>query len=196
MTNTNSHIEKAFVQIKECFENNGKLLICGNGGSSADCDHIVGELAKGFEKKRTLNEVDKNKFLNIDLKFNTNFADKLQYGLPVFSLTSHSALMTAIINDIGSDYIFAQQVWALGKPGDVLLSISTSGNSKNIINACLVARSKKLKSIGLTGSNEGKLDSVCDLIIKSKEKSVAKIQEEHIKIYHNLCRKLEKYFFN
>lgn len=195
MTNTDSYIEEAFVQIKECFEKNGKLLICGNGGSSADCDHIVGELAKGFEKKRTLNEIDKNKFLNIDLKFNTKFADKLQYGFPVFSLTSHSALMTAIINDIGSDYIFAQQVWAIGKPGDVLLSISTSGNSNNIINACLVGRSKKLKIIGLTGSNVGKLESVCDLTIKSKEQSVAKIQEEHIKIYHNICRKLENYFF-
>ena len=190
-----SSINEAFLVLKSTFESSGKLLICGNGGSSSDSDHIVGELVKGFEKKRNLNKTDKDKLYDLDEYYGTNLAEKLQYGLPAFSLSSHTALTTAIINDQGSNYIFAQQVWGLGNKNDTLLAISTSGNSKNVILASVVAQKKGLKIIGLTGSKGGDLEPICDICIKSNKRTVAKIQENHIQIYHQLCRKLENNFF-
>ena len=191
-----SSINNAFLTLKNTFENSGKLLICGNGGSASDADHIVGELVKGFEKKRNLNQSDKEKFTEIDKLYDTDLTNKIQNGMPAFSLSSHTALTTAIINDQGSDYIFAQQVWSLGKKQDTLLAISTSGNSKNVLLACIVAKKQGLKIIGLTGYNGGKLEEICDVCIKSNEDTVATIQESHIKIYHALCRKLENNFYN
>jgi len=176
----------------QSFDNGGKLLICGNGGSAADCEHIVGELMKGFCLPRRLSADDRVRFGDSD---DAALADQLQYGLPAISLVSHSALITAIANDIGGDMIFAQQVWGIGRDGDVLLAISTSGQSANVINAAKTARARGLGVIGLTGQSGGALCALCDVVITVPSNDVALIQEMHLPIYHALCRQVEAHYF-
>jgi len=176
----------------QSFDNGGKLLICGNGGSAADCEHIVGELMKGFCLPRRLSANDRARFGDSD---GAAIADQLQYGLPAISLVSHSALITAIANDIAGDMIFAQQVWGIGRDGDVLLAISTSGQSANVINAAKTARARGLGVIGLTGQSGGALRALCDVVITVPSNDVALIQEMHLPIYHALCRQVEAHYF-
>ena len=176
----------------QSFDNSGKLLICGNGGSAADCDHIVGELMKGFCLPRRLSADDRARFGKND---DATLADQLQYGLPAISLVSHSALITAIANDIAGDMIFAQQVWGIGRDSDVLLAISTSGQSANVINAAKTARARGLSVIGLTGQIGGALRALCDVAITVPSNDVALIQEMHLPVYHELCRRLEAHYF-
>lgn len=188
-------IERAKDALIECYKNDGKVLICGNGGSGADCDHIVGELMKGFLKLRPLNEEKK-----AEMKKNCNLVDdellsKLQGALPAISLPSITALNTAFCNDVDPELMYAQPLMSLGRKNDVLIAISTSGNSKNVFGAVKVAKALGVKVIGLTGNTGGKLKETADIAICVPETETYKIQELHLPVYHYLCAAVEDYFF-
>ena len=185
------NIEEAINILEDCFKNNGKILVCGNGGSSSDAAHITGELMKNFREKRPLNEKLADK---INKEFDEEVSNKLQLGIPCIDLTAQSALLTAFANDVDPDYIFAQQVVGYSKnnPNDVVLALSTSGNSKNIVNAVKVAKALGLKTISLTGKNESKLSKLSTICIKAPETETFKVQEYHLPIYHYICIELEK----
>jgi D-sedoheptulose 7-phosphate isomerase len=190
-----SEIERAAECLIKCFQRGGKLLICGNGGSSADSDHIVGELMKDFGLKRPLAGTLKSELLIYDKERGRYLSEKLQQGLPAISLTAHSALITAVANDMDADLIFAQQVVGYGNTGDVLIAISTSGNSQNIVDAIITAKAKGMEVIGFTGENGGKMKSLCDILIRVPGKSTAFVQELHLPVYHALCLTLENSLF-
>ncbi len=178
-----------------CYENKGKVLVCGNGGSCSDSDHIVGELMKGFEHRRPVDEQLKNKLLEIGGERGQFLSEKLQIGLPAISLTAHTALITAVANDNDASVIFAQQVVGYGNSGDILIAISSSGNSQNVVDAILVAKAKGLKVIGLTGESGGKMMGLCDVLINVPGKRTASVQEFHLPVYHALCVMVESHFF-
>lgn len=188
-------INDAYVLLKKAYSNNRKLLVCGNGGSASDSEHIVGELMKEFRLKRKVYVNQAEAMKAIDSEMGQILAENLQGALPAICLTGHSALTTAFMNDANADLIFAQQVNGYGKPNDVFLGISTSGNSKNVVYAAITAKSKGLSVIGLTGANESKLSSIADVCIKVPETETYKIQELHVPVYHCLCLMLEEYFF-
>lgn len=175
--------------LKASFETGGKLLICGNGGSCADADHIVGELVKSFRMHRPLDERTRAALSNEEL------AGKLEGGLPAVNLGAHAALISALINDVGADYVYAQQVVSYGRPGDVLLGISTSGNSKNVLYAGEAARAKGLKTVGLTGRAGGKMKNRFDLVLCAEADMTEDIQDMHSTLYHILCAALECEFW-
>jgi D-sedoheptulose 7-phosphate isomerase len=179
----------------DCFKNGGKLLICGNGGSAADCEHIVGELMKGFVLRRELSAELQSKMKEIFPADSEYLINNLQQGLPAISLVSHTALMTAFANDNTAELCFAQQVLGYGKQGDILLAISTSGNSKNVLYAAKTAKVLGIKVIALTGKTGGKLKDVCDVLVNVHETETYKIQELHLPYYHALCLSVEDYFF-
>ena len=179
----------------ESYKNGGKLLICGNGGSSADADHIVGELMKSFSKKRPINYDFAEKLNQISNEDGLFLSNKLEEGLPAISLNAHSSLVSAVSNDVGGDYIFAQQIIGYANKNDVLLCITTSGNSKNIINAAITAKAKDIKIIGLTGKTGGNLKQYCDITICVPSTNTPEIQELHLPIYHEICQVLEHHFF-
>ena len=183
-------IFKSFEIMTECFENSGKLLCRGNGGSAADCDHFAGELLKGFLKKRSLSDGEKEKFGDGFI------ADNLQKGLPVISLCTHSALMTAFSNDAVPSLVFAQQVYAYAKSGDVLLCFSTSGNSENIVYAAETALASDMKVISITGEKESVLSRFSDVCIKLPETETFKVQELTLPVYHCLAAMIENKFFD
>ncbi len=188
-------IADAFNILQACYRNKGKVLICGNGGSAADSEHIVGELMKGFLLKREIPDEHKNR---LKLAFPDQWeylSDKLQGALPAISLVSQVALSTAIANDVDQDMVFAQQVYGYGREGDVLICISTSGNSGNVVNAARVASAFGLKAIGMTGNSGGELNKLCDVVIRVPECETYKVQEYHISVYHALCAMLEAEFF-
>jgi D-sedoheptulose 7-phosphate isomerase len=188
-------IQLTFRAMKKSFEHGGKLLLAGNGGSAADCEHVVGELMKGFMSKRVLPDVMREKLLIHGGEEGKYLADHLQGALPAISLVSHSALMTAFMNDVAADMVFAQQVYGYGKPGDMLMVFSTSGNSANVVHAVQVAKSLGMVTIGMTGKSGGKLKSLCDLTICVPFVQTPDIQELHLPIYHALCMMLEEAFF-
>lgn len=177
------------------YKNKNKLLICGNGGSSADADHMVSELMKGFIKPRPINNDIANKIKSISNNDEALLTTKLENGLPAISLSVHSALISAISNDNGGDFVFAQQVLGYGNTEDVLFCITTSGNSQNILNAAITAKAKGLKVIGLTGKTGGKLKQYCDISICVPSTDTPDIQELHLPIYHTICAILEDYFY-
>lgn len=185
-----NQIVAVFEVLNECYKNGSKLLVCGNGGSNSDADHIVGELLKGFTKKRPLSDEEKKKY-EIFGEVGVNLANKLQGSLPAINLGAQTSLITAVINDIGGEEIFAQQVMGYGNVGDVVLGISTSGNSKNVIEACMVAKVKGLKTVVLTGKTGGKLGEICDYVIKVPSIITCDIQDMHTTIYHILCAMVE-----
>ena len=195
LTGLKAEIEKAAQAIIKSYENGGKLLACGNGGSSSDSDHIVGELMKSFEGRRPLNAELKNKLEQVGNERGAYLAENLQQGLPAISLTAHTALTTAVANDIDADVIFAQQVTGYGVAGDILVGMSTSGNSQNVIDAILVAKAKGMVTIGLTGEAGGKLKELCDILINVPERRTAYVQEFHLPVYHTLCLMIEDHFF-
>ena len=188
-------IMKAAEALIEAFVSGGKLLVCGNGGSSADAGHVVGELMKGFEDERPLNAEIQNKMFQEFGEQGILLAEKLQQGLPAISLSEHTALITAISNDLGGDLIFAQQVVGYGNSGDILLGLSTSGNAQNVINALMVAKIKGLKTIGMTGQHGGKMKELCDILINVPETRTAYVQELHLPVYHALCLMVEHELF-
>lgn len=188
-------IKNAVHSILNSFKADGKMLICGNGGSSSDTQHIVGELMKAFELQRPLNKSLQEKLKKQYGKRGVLLAEKLQQGLPAISLSAHAALLTAISNDLGGDFIFAQQVAGYGKPGDVLLAISTSGNAQNVIDALITAKAKNLITIGLTGESGGIMKTYCDILINVPETKTACIQEIHLPVLHVICRLIEMELF-
>ena len=171
-----------------------KLLLCGNGGSAADCEHIAGELMKGFERRRPLS-VEVRDRLAAQGREGELLAEKLQQALPAISLCGHPSLATAFANDVDATLVFAQLVAALGSAGDVLLAISTSGSAANVIHAARAARALGLGTIGLSGRGGGGLADVCDVLIDVPGESTAEIQELHVPVYHHLCRAVEAQFF-
>lgn len=188
-------IEDAFITLRDCYENGGKLLVAGNGGSAADSEHIAGELMKRFEKPRPVPEEFAKKLKEVDPVLGADLAKNLEQSLMAIPLVAHEALTTAYINDVDGLGVFAQQLYGFGRPGDVFLGISTSGNSKNVLNATVVARAEGIKVIGLTGAKGGKLAEVSDVAIKAPETETYKVQECHLPIYHCLCLMLEDHFF-
>lgn len=189
-------IENAKDTIIDSFKSGAKLLLCGNGGSCADCDHIVGELMKGFMKKRPLTEEQKQAMINNAGNIDREWLCSLQGALPAISLPAAAALNTAFCNDVNPELMYAQQLMGLGKKGDVLLCISTSGNSKNVCAAAVVGKALGVTVIGLTGKSGGKLKEIADICICAPETETYKVQELHLPIYHYLCAEIEKHFFN
>jgi D-sedoheptulose 7-phosphate isomerase len=190
-----SEIAKAAEILIKCYKNGGKLLICGNGGSCSDSGHIVGELMKSFEQKRPINESLRKQLLAFDSERGQFLAEKLQHGFSAIALTVHTDLITAVANDNDADLIFAQQIVGYGNPGDVLIAISTSGNSRNVLDAIITAKVKGLVVIGLSGETGGKMKSYCDIMINVPGKNTASVQELHLPVYHTLCRIVENAFF-
>jgi len=188
-------ISAAFEIIANSYANGGKLLIAGNGGSASDAEHIAGELMKTFSKKRNLPESFITDIKKVDSEIAEYLIPRIQPGLPTIALSGHASLNTACINDIDGNITFAQQVYGYGKETDVLLAISTSGNSKNILYAAAVAKAKKLKIIALSGGTGGALKKVADVSIVVPETETWKIQELHLPVYHCLCQMLENHFF-
>ena len=188
-------IVDAYLVLEECYENDNKLLIAGNGGSAADSEHIVGELMKSFKIRRPVSEEFAKKLEEIDSVRGKELANNLERGLMAIPLTTHEALSTAYINDVDGLGVYAQQLLGYGRKGDVFLGISTSGNSKNVIPATVVARALDMKVIGLTGKDGGELAKVADVAIKVPETETYKIQELHLPVYHCLCLMLEDRFF-
>lgn len=188
-------IVNAYKLMEESYSQDKKLLVCGNGGSASDSEHIVGELMKEFALKRKIYADQAETMMAIDHEMGATLAKNLQGALPAICLTGHSSLTTAFLNDSNADLIFAQQVNGYGTKGDVFLGISTSGNSKNVCYAAITAKSKGLKVIGLTGGNGGKLANLADVCICVPEFETYKIQELHLPVYHCLCLMLEDHFF-
>lgn len=190
-----TEIVKAYEILETCYHEGGKLLAAGNGGSAADSEHIVGELMKGFVKRRPVTAEFGEALKEADPVRGAKLADKLQGGLPAISLICHGALSSAFANDVDGTLSYAQQVNGYGKPGDVFLGISTSGNAENIMYAAVTAKAKGMKVIGLTGKDGGKLADISDASIVVPSMETYKIQELHLPVYHALCLMLEERFY-
>lgn len=177
------------------YEQGGKLLICGNGGSAADAEHIVGELMKGFLKKRPLTAEKRAALQKNCPALEDRTFDQLQQGLPAISLCNTTSLLTAVCNDTDPVLIYAQAALALGKPQDVLLAISTSGNAENVLNAVKIAKGLGMTTIAMTGEGGGKVADVADITIRVPAQETYKVQELHLPVYHWLCLEIEAHFF-
>jgi len=183
-----TEIAKAYGLLLDCYRNGGKVLVCGNGGSASDSEHIVGELLKKFKKHRDIDG-------EVAAKLPPELAARLEGSLPAISLVSMSGILTAFANDVAWETAFAQQVYGLGRPGDVLIALSTSGNSANCVNAALVARAKGIRVVSMTGAGGGRLGGIADASIAVPERETYKIQELHLPVYHALCAALEEDLF-
>lgn len=188
-------IVEAYLIMEECYENGGKLLIAGNGGSAADSEHIASELMKRFKILRPVSDEYAEKLKAVDPVRGAELARNLECSLMAIPLVAHEALTTAYINDVDGLGVFAQQLFGYGRLGDVFLGISTSGNSKNVMNATVVARASGIKVIGLTGAKGGELEGVSDICVKVPETETYMVQELHLPIYHCWCLMLEDKFF-
>lgn len=188
-------LAQAYEQIRTSLGNGGTLFVCGNGGSAADAEHIVGELMKGFLLKRPLTSSARRAFDTSADAEAPYLAAHLQHGLRAVALAGQTPLATAIANDTAADMVYAQQLFVLGTSGDVLLGISTSGNARNVLMAAKVAKTRQLTVIGLTGADGGELRQNVDTCICVPEVETYKIQERHLPIYHALCAMLEDSFF-
>ncbi len=195
LTDCSPAVEQAQAILTECYRTGGKLLVCGNGGSASDALHIVGELMKGFVLPRTVGGEARECLLQCGGEDASYLTANLQGALPAIALGNESALSTAYANDVAPDLAFAQQTWGLGRAGDVLLGISTSGNSRNVLLAAKAARARGMKVLGLTGMGGGKLATLCDACIAVPERETYRVQELHLPIYHALCLALERTFF-
>ena len=189
-----NEIENAVDRLTVCYEKGGKLLLCGNGGSAADCEHISGELMKSFRRKRLLSAEQKRKMAE-NLPEIAEIAEKLEGGLPAISLPSLTSFNTAFSNDADPRLVYAQALVALANEGDVLMAISTSGNSENIVCAAKTAKALGLTVIALTGKSGGRLKEISDVAICVPEEETYKIQELHQPVYHCICGEIEEKFF-
>lgn len=187
------NLEKAVGCIVRTVKSGGKIFTCGNGGSAADAEHIVGELMKGFMLKRPLSNERKGILLQKGCP--ADMVDKLQDGVPAVSLVSGISLPTAFINDVQAEYVFAQQILVLGKEADVLIAISTSGNSRNVVAAACLARAMGMTVIGLTGNGTGRLHALSDILLAAPSRRTPRIQEFHLQLYHALCAEVEEQLF-
>ena len=191
-----NEIELAFDLLCGCYDSGGKLLLCGNGGSAADCAHIVGELMKGFLLRRRLTKDDRAFFEDMDEQ-TRRLPDKLQNGLPAISLCSEQALLSAYANDVDPAMVFAQQVWVYGQNSpDLLLALSTSGNAENVAAAVRTANALGIDTVGITGADGGKLAELCTVCIRLPETETYKVQELTEPVYHALCAALEAHYFS
>ena len=188
-------IYKAYLVMEEAYSKDHKLMIAGNGGSAADSEHIAGELMKRFKTPRKVPLEFAEKLRTVDPIRGSELAKSLERGLMAIPLVAHEALSTAYINDVDGLGVFAQQLYGFGRPGDVFLGISTSGNSKNIMNATVVARALGIKVIGLTGAKGGELAQLADIAVRVPETETYMIQELHLPVYHTWCLMLEDHFF-
>ena len=186
-------IKAALDMIIDCYKNGRKILVCGNGGSAADSEHIVGELMKGFNLKRPVPAELKKKFA--EAENGEKIASTLQMPLRAISLASHTGLMTAFANDCDADMIFAQQVLGFGDKDDVLIALSTSGNSKNVVYATETAKVLGLKVLSITGGNDSKLSAIADITVKLPKYTPFEVQELTLPVYHALCAATEAEFF-
>ena len=182
-------ITTAYELLAGCYERDGIVYLCGNGGSAADAEHIVGELMKSFDQRRPVPDEEKAALGDPYL------AGHLEGSLRAVSLASHSSLATAIANDVSADLVFAQQVYGYGREGDVLWALSTSGNARNVLLALKAARARGLKCIGMSARDGGQMKDLCDVCIRVPESATYKAQELHLPVYHALCRMLEERFF-
>ena len=189
-------ISNAFLIMKTTYEQGGKVLIAGNGGSAADSEHFAGELMKRFKIPRPLDNEFVAKLVSIDKIRGEKLSQQLERGLTAIPLVAHESLSTAFINDVGGDGLFAQQLLGFGHPGDAFLAISTSGNSENILSAAVLAKALDIKTIGLTGSSGGALASISDVCVKVPADETYMIQEYHLPVYHCWAMMLEEHFFN
>ncbi|QHW33523.1 SIS domain-containing protein [Paenibacillus rhizovicinus] len=187
--------EQAYELLVDSYKGGGKLLACGNGGSASDSEHIVGEMMKGFMSKRPVPASFRDTLTRLFPDDGELLADRLQGALPAISLVSHSALMTAFANDVSAETVFAQQVYGYGRAGDVLIGLSTSGNSLNVVRAMQVASALGVRTIGLTGRDGGLLKELCDVTIRVPHERTPDIQERHLPIYHALCMMVKEAFF-
>ena len=178
------------------FRRGGTFFVAGNGGSAADSDHICGELLKGFLLKRPLSSSDRKKFADLFGAEGADCSAKLQCGLRAVSLLSHPALGSAFANDVDADLVYAQQLWALAREGDVFLGISTGGGAKNIRAALMAAKARGVKTFLLTGNKHGVCEKYADVVIAVDEKETYLIQEKHIILYHNFCMAVESELFD
>ena len=188
-------IIKAYLIMEDCYHHDGKLLIAGNGGSAADSEHFAGELMKRFQVPRPVTPEFAEKLMKIDSVRGKHLAMTLERSLMAIPLVAHEALSTAYINDVDGIGVFAQQLLGFGRPGDVCLGISTSGNSKNVLSAAVVARALGIRVIGLTGAEGGELAMVADVAVKIPETETYMIQEMHLPVYHCWGMMLEDKFF-
>ena len=188
-------LRAAYGILERSFGRGGTLLVAGNGGSAADSDHIAGELLKSFVRRRKPAPAFLEAVASADAEAGRYLADKLEGSLPVISLCNQTALLTASLNDVDGNVVFAQQVMGYGKEGDCFLGISTSGNSKNVVYAMAVAKAKGLATVALTGRDGGRLSGMADAAVVVPERETFKIQELHLPVYHALCLQLEAHFF-
>ncbi len=188
-------IATAYELMAKCFEHDGKLLIAGNGGSAADAEHIAGELMKRFRVPRPVTPEFAEKLTAVDPVRGADLAKNLERGLMAIPLVAHEALSTAYINDVDGLGVFAQQLFGFGRPGDVFLGISTSGNSRNVMSAAVVAKAMGIKVIGLTGADGGELAKAADAVVRVPETETYRIQELHLPVYHCWCMMLEEKMF-
>lgn len=186
LENCKTDIEKAFNLILDTYKKGGKVIVCGNGGSAADSEHIVGELMKGFMLKRPVTDKRIPEYLR----------KGLQGSLPAISLPSQSAILSAFINDVEPEMMYAQLVFGYAKENDMVIGLSTSGNSKNIVNAIEVAKCIGVKTLSMTGKMESKLSELSDVTIRVPETETYKVQELHLPVYHYLCAAVEKSMFS
>lgn len=188
-------MEEALATLLRCALAGGKVLVCGNGGSAADSEHIVGELMKGFLKKRPLPETDVEKWRAAYGEEGETMAKAMQGGIAAISLPSQVAILSAVVNDNDPTTLYAQLAWNYARPGDVLVGISTSGNAKNVLGAARAAKLQGAAVIGMTGSRESKLSAVADVTIRVPDTETYRIQEYHLPVYHWLCACLEAEMF-
>ncbi len=179
-------IEKATQMMIDTYKNGGKILVCGNGGSASDSEHIVGELMKGFLSHRKVT----------DKRIPEEIAKNLQGSLPAISLPSQCAILSAFINDVAPEMMYAQLVYGYAKENDLLIGLSTSGNSKNVVYAAEVARALGIKTLALTGEKESMLSRLCDVTVRVPENKTYKIQELHLPVYHYMCAETERTMFD
>lgn len=194
MTYLEEELRYIIEEVVKRVKNGGKVLVCGNGGSAADSEHIVGELMKEFYIKRPMNGTFKDKLLEL---FNQDIGliEYLQEGIPAISLVSQTGFMTAYGNDASYDMVYAQQVYVYGKENDIFIGLSTSGNSSNVVNASKIAKAKGLFVISFTGETGGKLKDVSHALLNAPSKETFIVQEFHLPLYHLICRAIEYEMF-
>lgn len=185
LENCKQEIEAAIEMILDTYRKGGKLLLCGNGGSCSDCEHIVGELMKGFLSTRPVTDERIPEYLR----------KNLQGSLPAIACTSQSAILSAFANDVDPSMVYAQMVYGYAKENDLFVGLSTSGNSQNVVNAAEVAKALGIKTIAMTGQKKSKLSKVCNITIQVPETETYKIQELHLPVYHYICAAVEKRMF-
>lgn len=188
-------IVAAYKALESCYAAGGKLLIAGNGGSAADAEHMVGELMKQFCLSRPVSPEFGEKLTAVDPERGRLLARNLQRALPAIALSASGALHTAYCNDVDARSVYAQQVFGYGRPGDVFLALTASGNSENILQAAVVAKAMGIPVIGLTGQKESALSQLADIAVCVPETETYRVQELHLPIYHCLCLMLEARFF-